>query len=587
MRLTVYFFTVLALTFSLVFKAQATQRDLFSEPVLSAEDRDLYAQIFEQQDEGNLRVADRLIARVTDPILMGHVQYQRYMHPTAYRSSYEDLHMWMISYADHPGAHTIYRLAQTRRVPGWKATPPARVSLYQGGRVERTYRALSVSRPKSQAGRAVWNRVFSLIRIGGPTAAEKTLKEKGDGTFLGVTRYDYMAWRIARSHFVNDNTEQAYHLAKTAANRSAARIPLADWIAGLAAWQMGLYEEALPHFERLMHSDTAPPWAKSGAAFWAARSALKFGTADEVWGYAEFAAKQPTSFYSLLARSFLGWPLVPGDDGLDLVSTPAMMAQWQSDRVRRARAASEVGRDDIASNEIRAAFSESPAGDRAALLALVPHMNVPSFAMQVGRSVDSAGVPGRLALQYPVPSWEPLGGFEVDRAVIFALIRQESRFKPRAKSGAGARGLMQLMPRTASYIANDPSLRQKRRYRLFDPAFNMALGQSYVQYLMRTKHVGTDLLHVAAAYNGGPGSLSKWKKSVLDQTDPLLFMETIPHRETRHFARTILTNVWLYRHLLDQPAPSLHALAQGDWPLYEPLDNRLDRDLNLASESVQ
>ena len=114
---------------------------------------------------------------------------------------------------------------------------------------------------------------------------------------------------------------------------------------------------------------------------------------------------------------------------------------------------------------------------------------------------------------YPVPKWKPAGGFRVDRAVMYAFMRQESAFKVRAKSRAGARGLMQLMPATASYISKR-RFRGRARNKLFDPALNLALGQKYLRYLIRHKNVQGDMFLLAAAYNGGPGNLGKWRRRV-------------------------------------------------------------------------
>jgi soluble lytic murein transglycosylase-like protein len=75
-----------------------------------------------------------------------------------------------------------------------------------------------------------------------------------------------------------------------------------------------------------------------------------------------------------------------------------------------------------------------------------------------------------------------------------------------------------------------------------------------------------------AAYNGGPGNLAAWLDGTAHNGDPLLFIESMPSRETRHFVERILTNLWIYRERLGQAAPSRAALAAGDWPDYVGLD---------------
>ena len=78
---------------------------------------------------------------------------------------------------------------------------------------------------------------------------------------------------------------------------------------------------------------------------------------------------------------------------------------------------------------------------------------------------------------------------------------------------------------------------------------------------------------MAAAYNGGPGNLAKWKRRTLPYSkDPLMFIESIPARETRDFVERVLSNLWMYRERLGQATPSLDAIAAGELPLYKALD---------------
>jgi soluble lytic murein transglycosylase-like protein len=172
-----------------------------------------------------------------------------------------------------------------------------------------------------------------------------------------------------------------------------------------------------------------------------------------------------------------------------------------------------------------------------------------------------------------LPSWQPKGGFTVDVALVFALIRQESRFNPRAKSWAGARGLMQLMPRTAGFVARDRRFRNSKREKLYEPDLNMALGQRYIEILRDDGKIKGNLVAMVAAWNGGPGNLNKWRRNMTFNDDPLLFIEAIPSRETRKFVEHVLSNLWIYRDRLGQATPSLRELASGQWPVYTALDN--------------
>ena len=76
------------------------------------------------------------------------------------------------------------------------------------------------------------------------------------------------------------------------------------------------------------------------------------------------------------------------------------------------------------------------------------------------------------------------------------------------------------------------------------------------------------LFLMAAAWNGGPGNLNKWRRNIDDMNDALFFIESLPSRETRIFIERVLTNLWIYRDRLGQDAPSLDAVASGAWPSY-------------------
>ena len=81
---------------------------------LEAADVKRYKRIFDLQDDGKWKKADRLIKQLDNKILLGHILYQRFMHPTAYTSRYRELSKWMLSYPDHPGAQRIYALAKMK-----------------------------------------------------------------------------------------------------------------------------------------------------------------------------------------------------------------------------------------------------------------------------------------------------------------------------------------------------------------------------------------------------------------------------------------------------------------------------------------
>jgi soluble lytic murein transglycosylase-like protein len=216
------------------------------------------------------------------------------------------------------------------------------------------------------------------------------------------------------------------------------------------------------------------------------------------------------------------------------------------------------------------------------LVALSEQIGAPSVAMRMGLYLwESENTTWDAAL-YPLPKWQPESGFKVDRALIYAFMRQESGFYSSARSGVGAKGLMQIMPSTASYLSGDRTLRNRNNKKLFNPSYNLELGQQYLTYLMKHKNVDTNLFHLTAAYNGGPGNLQKWQSNTEYMDDPLFFIEAMPSRETRNFIKRVLTNFWIYRHRMGQDLPGLDQMAAGQWPQYQHLD---DADNKVADNA--
>lgn len=550
--------------------------------VLSGADADRYQRIFELQADAEWRAADREIARLDDRILLGHVLHQRYMHPTAYVSSYAELASWLGKYRDHSGADEIFGLAMRKKPVRDKAPPrPLAVDLgdYDGdpGLVATTRRRPQPRERDPAHARAIaqasgqFSALLKRERLG---EAEAFLNRPDIRGKVSASEYDEWRKRLAWIALLEGEDDRALRHAEAAARRSRARVPDSDWVAGLAAWRLGRYDNAAHHFENLAFSKTATSWDRAAGAWWGARVMLRLRQPSEAIRLLEIGAGLERTFYGQLALAQLGidqafdWsppPLAPSDLR-KLMDLPA---------VKRALALAEAGEAVRADREITRLFAQANDDLAAALLGLASRMNAPASAMRIGIAWYNVKGETHDHALYPLPPWEPEGGFIVDRALVFAFMRQESAFNARAMSTAGATGLMQLMPRTAGALARDRSLHNKAgRHKLFAPEYNIELGQRYLQLLIEMPMIRGNLFHVAAAYNGGPGNLQKWLRASPDAGgDPFLFIETIPLSETRIFVQRVLTNYWIYRSRIGQPAPSLPEAMTGAWPLYASQDD--------------
>jgi soluble lytic murein transglycosylase-like protein len=236
----------------------------------------------------------------------------------------------------------------------------------------------------------------------------------------------------------------------------------------------------------------------------------------------------------------------------------------------RALALLQIGQAARAEAELRQLFSQARnnPGLLRAMLVVASQANLTGLAAQLAGASQTADGRPRDFARYPLPRLLPQGGFRVDPALLYALALQESRFNAAAVSPAGARGLLQIMPATASFVANDPSLGGEAAHRLHDPGLSLELGQRYVHHLARLEVVEGNLIRLLAAYNAGPGNLAKWLPASSHRDDPFLFIESIPFDETRGFVQQVLAYSWIYASRLGLPAPSLDQMAAGSFPKF-------------------
>ncbi|MBV6633603.1 MAG: lytic transglycosylase domain-containing protein [Alphaproteobacteria bacterium] len=556
------------------------EREVAPIHVISDADAKRYRLIFDLQAGGDWDAADALISQLGDDILMGHVLYQRYMHPTAYRSSYPELRDWLADYADHPGATNVRTLAMKRKPAGEAAPARARTGRLVTGAVEsygfvpRRYRS---DRERTREQRRAVTRLMRTIsdkaERGSPADAWAILNQPANRNLLDKNEFNLMRAEVAQGYFHRRKYERAVELASASAKSNLSYLDHADWTVGLAHWKLGNYEQAANHFGKVASSNNVSPWKRSAGAFWAARSHRELGENREASQWLERAAKYPGTFYGLISTQVLDEPA---------------RFHWRTPRLNRDRLAVlqdhsvgarglaliQVGQRELAVEELRRINPRRDRDLEEALVAIAEDAGLPDLAVRAGsRFRPEEGERYDTAL-YPIPPWSPDTGFQVDRALVFGFMRQESRFDPGAQSGVGASGLMQLMPRTAKYMGDTALYDGSDRKQLFDPLVNIELGQRYLAYLMESRLVGEDLLLLAAAYNAGPGNLQHWRRRVDYREDPLFFIESIPIKETRDFVERVLTNFWIYRMRFNQPVPSLEAIAQGDRPLYVRLDTK-------------
>ena len=163
-----------------------------------------------------------------------------------------------------------------------------------------------------------------------------------------------------------------------------------------------------------------------------------------------------------------------------------------------------------------------------------------------------------LTLRFPLPHREAIFSYarqyDLDPALIYGVIRQESAFMAEARSPVGALGLMQLMPATGKQTARALKIRYRGSQVLLQSDQNIRLGSAYLNKLLQ-RYNGSPVL-AAAAYNAGPHRVSRWLPS--DHSVPAsLWAERIPFKETRNYVRRVLAYATVFEWRLERPVTRL------------------------------
>jgi soluble lytic murein transglycosylase len=385
---------------------------------------------------------------------------------------------------------------------------------------------------------------------------------------FGATRADRTRIEVLAARFYAGDDDVAFALAGQEID--GPQSGQAGWIGGLSAFRLGDFAAAQAFFTKAANWSAGDDWTRSAGAFWASRSAEKLNNAAASRTLLEQAASNPLTFYGQLALMKLGrWETMRVPSVQDEQERAARLLRTEPG-VRRAAALVEVGRKDDAEAELNNAWGRGRADDDLGYLTIARSLGLDSVASRISQTSPAAA----MAAFYPAPvNIRPSGGeFVLDRAVVLAVIRQESKFENSAVSYSGARGLMQLMPRTAAWMTGRRDLASNPRL-LHDNTLNVTLGEAYLEKMMAEGPISNCLIRTFMAYNAGPGSVGRWAVSVKGGEDPLMFMEGAPSGQARVYAEKVMSNLWIYHRRFGQRAPSLEKLARGFTPTYEPQDN--------------
>ncbi|MBV1917539.1 MAG: lytic transglycosylase domain-containing protein [Sphingomonadaceae bacterium] len=543
--------------------------------LLSHDERDYYKTLHEAIERKDWARVQKLFDQRKNGLLHQHARSEYFLAAGSPKIALRDLDAWLRQGTDLPGAERIGRLAIKR---GAQTLPsmPAQQRFQRLSTMPKRVRPASVNDHAMPA--TISREITNRIGNDDPMGAQQLL----DGVDAMLSPPARAEWRqrVAWSYYIENQDAQAYQLAQLATAGSGAWVAEAWWTAGLSAWRLGDCDGAGAAFLKAAGLAQNPELLAAGY-YWQSRALVRCRRPEQAAEALRGAAARNETLYGMLAAEQLGMKLSEQHSEADFTGR-----DWQRlrnvDNVRVAVSLAEIGEDGWADEVLRHQARIGDASQFKPLTRLARDLGLPSTQLWMSYNAPYGARP-EPATRFPTPKWTPVGGWSVDPALIYAHALQESRFRTSVVSGAGARGLMQIMPATARQHA--PSLGVSGSASdLNKPDINLSFGQNHLQMLGDSRGTQGLLPKVMAAYNAGLTPVTRWNSEVHDQGDPLLWMESIPYWETRGYVNIVIRNYWMYERQAGGPSESRLALAQGMWPAFPGLTGSEGR--RMASNGV-
>jgi soluble lytic murein transglycosylase-like protein len=496
--------------------------------------------------------AEKLIDKAPQGPMAAMARAEYYLAPNSPKVDAERLQALLQSAPYLPQAEQLAAMAKKRGADALPDRPGIRRFSWLGGAPKRDL-------PANAANDGLRSELQVFIKNDDPASAERLLESKAFE--LSTDAVTELRYRVAWSYYIENDDQSARRVAALARAAGGDWGTQASWAYGLASWRLKDYPAAFEAFDtvaRFASNDDL----KAAGLFWSARAAMAAKQPQQVQPRMQHAAKLPETFYGLLASESLGMePIAKKAAKISKLDWSALKDQQNA---VLAVALTEVGQTKLADEALRHQAKIGDARQHANLAQLAGSLNLASTQFWMGHYGPSRDQSNAMA-RYPMPNWEPTGGWRVTPALVYAHALQESTFRTDVISPAGARGLMQVRPGTAQDIARARGASFVAS-ELDRPSVNLEYGQSYLEKLRDMPATGGLLPKVIAAYNAGPTPLSRWNMEIRDNGDPLLFVESIPYWETRGYVSTILRNYWIYEMRENKASGSLKGLAQYLWP---------------------
>jgi len=558
--------------------ATATPTTASSGTTMTPAQRQAYSAVFDAIRGGRWSDAQAGLAAAGDGVLTPVARAELFLAKNSPRASGDDLLALLTAAPDLPQAPQLAALAKKRGLTMLPALPAPRDLDWVDGQPRRIA-ARATGGDLAAATLAV--QAKPLLKADKPTDAEALLTSALPQLSPEATT----EWqqRVAWSYYLGGDDADATRLASQASHGAGDWSVQAAWVQGLSAWRQQQCGPAEDAFVRV-GANASDAEMRAAGLFWSARAEMACGRFDKVQQHLRAAARNPETFYGLIAARLLGI-VVPASAVAPKLTSEEWSALSPHPDVQRAAALAEIGEYGLADEMLRWQARIGDVGDHKRLLHLAARLDLPATQIWLAHNCPTGEVI-EASSRYPAPNWVPQGGWQVDKALVFAHTLQESRFRTDALSGAGARGLMGVMPSTADLVERHRGGTSADRGTLNSPQVNMAYGQAYLAQLAEQAGTGGLLPKVIAAYNAGPNAVIRWNMAAHADADPLLYIESIPYAETRGYVTTVLRNYWMYERQSGEKTVSLKALAQGAWPRFPGVGGAARTGLAAATPAI-
>jgi soluble lytic murein transglycosylase len=432
-----------------------------------------------------------------------------------------------------------------------------------------------LARPASGSHSAQELRLLALMRLAQTDAAGTATRLDARGLRLDETHAAWAWAYLARQSAFQLSTDAAGQMLRALSLLPTDANP--GWSDETLAWGVRALLRGAPPADRWPAVLRLVGWMSPAElrdpawAYWKARAVLGSakagpdGDAQRAEARLQLeAAAGTTNFYAKLATEDLG--RTPGLPPVPAPLTEAEVAAATGHPgLQRALLLVNLGLRDEARREWN--FSLRGMDDRGLMAAARLACERQDWQLCIN-TADRTRTEVDLRLRYPMPFADDITSAAraqgLEPALVFGLIRQETRFMPQLKSSVGASGLMQVMPATARYVARKINLPWDNPALISDPVTNLKLGTAYLKMVL--DDLSGSQAMAAAAYNAGPGRPRRWREGPVLET--AIWAENIPFNETRDYVKKVLSNAAVYAALLDprQPPALRPRLGNGIGP---------------------